>query len=119
MPNLDHEIETLRQEAAQRAITGYYKAFENLSMYDVSVFDVWQMFAQNGWEMRDLKPFRIWPVPPAEQKAHLQRLKDVVQGDAEQGLVDAAEVLWQSGLKRSDIIGKLDQAFGPNFQGGS
>jgi hypothetical protein len=83
------------------------------------VCDVFQMLVRDGWEMRDLKPLRAGPVPRAEQKAHLQRLKDVVQGDAEQCLVDAAEVLWQAGLERSDISGKLDQAFGPNFQGGS
>jgi hypothetical protein len=86
-------------------------------MYDVPVCDVFQMLVRDGWEMRDLKPLRAGPVPRAEQKAHFQRLKDVVQGEAEQSLVDAAEVLWQSGLERSDIIGKLDEALGPDFHG--
>jgi hypothetical protein len=56
MPNLDHEIETLRQQAAQRAITIFYRAVNSLSVYDVRVFDVFQMFIQDAWEMRGLTP---------------------------------------------------------------
>jgi hypothetical protein len=115
MSKVSQEIETLRQEAAQRAITSFYNSVENLSMFDVRVNDVMQLFAHEAWQARDLKPFRSGPVPAAEQREHLQRLKDVIQCHAEQSLVDAAETLWGSGLGRGDIINKLDHAFGPQF----
>lgn len=115
MSKLDHEIETLRQEAAQRAITAYYRAVERLSMYDVRVSDVIQMFGKSGSKMRGLEPFRAGPVPPAEQKAHLQRLQDVVRRQTERDLIDDAKTLMDGGFEEGDVIDKLEDALGPNL----
>jgi hypothetical protein len=51
----------------------------------------------------------------AEQKQHLQRLKDVIKGQAEERLVEAAGTLWASGLQRNAIMDMLDTTFGPDF----
>jgi hypothetical protein len=48
MSKLAHEIETLRKEAAERAVTFLYNAIENASMYDLKVFDLMQMFANEA-----------------------------------------------------------------------
>jgi hypothetical protein len=113
MAKLAQEIETLRQQAAQRA-TSFYRTVENLAMFDVRVFDALQPFVQDGWEMRGIKPFRAVGVPPPEQKEELQRLKDVVMMDAEQSLIESAEVLMDFGLRRKAINEKLDVTLGPD-----
>jgi hypothetical protein len=115
MSKLAHEIETLRKEAAERAVTCLYSAIENASMYDVKVFDLMQMFAHEAWQARALAPFLAGPVPVAEQEEHLQRLKDVIKEQAEERLIEAAGTLWGSGLQRNAIMDMLDTTFGPDF----
>jgi hypothetical protein len=86
MSKLAHEIETFRKEAAEREVTCLYNAIENASMYDVKVFDLMQMFfANESWHARNLAPFLAGPVPVAEQKQHLQRLKDGSKGRPRRG----------------------------------
>jgi hypothetical protein len=67
-------------------------------------------------DMRFLKPFRAAPVPVAEQKEELKRLKDVIRGHADQRLTNAAETLRGLGLSRVDILDMLNDAFGPNYR---
>jgi hypothetical protein len=116
MSKLAQEIETLRKEAAERAVTCLYNAIENASMYDVKVFDLMQMFfANESWHARNLAPFLAGPVPVADQKKHLQRLRDVIQGNAEERLIEAAGTLMEFEFRRNAIMDLLDTTFGPLF----